>query len=375
MLCDSFHRSFITRATAQRSPIKHATRCPRHYPMEEFAQLAATFGVVARGLTFALNRNGIEYDIHVISGRSSFRFLIEAWWRPELAQDRTLARFARKTRFHLFGELWGLALKQATGDAEFDTTVHMDTYLKPESILSVLNPPGRLAIRQLLSEQWRTVTLSSKTLQVERSPTLDALSHGVVERALQAIEQLVDALLPVKQTLPEKGPRSMVEKMGLPCVGIWVISAYVWMAQDLILHLPGTWPHLTSVAVGIPLALVLTAVVALVRRNTITAMKDIAVCGSLLLVTVPWALSATLPGLNSLLDTSAARRCPSVLLRTVHSARSNGLVFRGINGDSSEFAVPDLFQGRPRIRAPGTPVTLLVRDGFFGWRYLQDVAE
>jgi len=153
---------------------------------------------------------------------------------------------------------------------------------------------------------------------------------------------------------------------------VGVLSAYGLVGQSMILFLPSAWPHLVSSAIGVVVAALLTAAVALARRNTLTAFRDIAGCGVLFMLVVPWSLAAWLPLLNGWLDGSTAQRCPSVLLRTIHSSRSNGLAFRGIDGDMRELIVPDLFGERPRVRMPGTQVTLLVHEGFFGWRYLVD---
>ena len=93
------------------------------------------------------------------------------------------------------------------------------------------------------------------------------------------------------------------------------------------------------------------------------------------MLVVPWSLAAWLPLLNGCLDGSTAQRSASVLLRTIPSPRTGltgSFAFRGIDGDTRDLTVPDMFGGRPRVRMPGTQVALLVHEGFFGWRYLVD---
>jgi len=188
--------------------------------------------------------------------------------------------------------------------------------------------------------------------------------------------QLSRALQSANPALPASSPASMLARVALTAGIVAVLSAYGLVAQSLILFLPGTWPHLVSSAIGVVVAVLLTGAVALARKNTLSAFRDIAGCGGLFMLVVPWSLAAWLPLLNGWLDGSTAQRCPSMLLRTIPSRRTGltcAFAFRGIDSDTRELIVPDMFGERPRVRLPGTQVTLLVHEGFFGWRYLIDI--
>lgn len=302
--------------------------------------------------------------------------LVQAWWRPELGKDAILAKFVNKVRAHRRFEQWGLIGREPSHDSAFDSTIHTQSTLDPLLVFQTLGVQGRDAIRRVLSMGWFSVCLNSKTVQLERPRTPESLTLDSVEVAIESSLQLCRALKSAQPALPVRSPASMLDRVALTAGIVAVLSAYGLMAQSLILFLPGTWPHLVSSAIGVVVAALLTAAVALARKNTLSAFRDIAGCGALFMLVVPLSLAAWLPLLNGWLDRSTAQRCSSVLLRTIPSARTGltcAFAFRGIEGDTRELVVPDMFGGRPRVRMPGTQVTLLVHAGFFGWRYLADI--
>ena len=301
---------------------------------------------------------------------------VQAWWRPELGKDEILAKFVNKIRAHRLFEQWGLTSRNVSHDPVFDSTIHTQSTLDPQLVFRTLGIQGRDAIYRMLSTGWFSVCLNSKTVQLERPSTPESLTLDCVEVALECILQLCRALRSAQPALPVRSPASLVDRVAITAGIVGMLSAYGMMAQDLFLFLPGTWPHLASSAIGVVVAALLTAALALARKNTLSAFRDIAGCGALFMLVVPFSLAAWLPLLNGWLDGSTAQRCPSVLLRTIPSRRTgltSAFAFRGIDGDTRELRVPDMFDGRPRIRMPGTQVTLLVREGFFGWRYLVDI--
>jgi len=301
--------------------------------------------------------------------------LVQAWWRPELAKDVSLAKFVNKVRAHRLFEQWGLTGRDASHDPVFDATIHAQSTLDPQLVFQTLGTQGRDAIRRVLSTGWFSVCLNSKTVQLERPRTPESLTLDSVEVALESILQLCRALRSAQPALPVRSPASLLDRVALTAGIVGVLSAYGLVGQSMILFLPSAWPHLVSSAIGVVVAALLTAAVALARKNTLSAFRDIAGCGGLFMLVVPWSLAAWLPLLNGWLDGSTAQRCPSVLLRTIPAARTGltcAFAFRGIDGDTRELTVPDMFGERPRVRMPGTQVTLLVHEGFFGWRYLVD---
>ena len=311
-----------------------------------------------------------------VSGRHGDWLQVEAWWRPELAKDEILAKFVNKVRAHRLFEQWGLARRDASHDPVFDSTIHTQSTLDPQLVFQTLGIEGRDVIRRVLSTGWFSVCLNSKTVQLERPRTPESLTLDSVEGALESILQLCRALRSAQPALPVRSPASLLDRVAIATGIVGMLSTYAMMAQDVFLFLPGTRPQLVSSAMGVVVAALLTAAVALARRNTLSAFRDIAGCGALFMLVVPWSLAAWLPLLNGWLDGSTAQGCPSVLLRTIPSRRTgltSAFAFRVIGGDTRELTVPDTFDERPRVRMPGTQVTLLVREGFFGWRYLVDI--
>ena len=323
-----------------------------------------------------MQREGIEITLNAMSDGHRDCLLVQAWWRPTLTKDVSLARFVHKVRAHRLFEQWGLARRDASHDPVFDSTIHTQSTLDSQLVFQTLGIHGRDAICRVLSMGWSSVCLNSKAVQFERPMTLESLTLDSVEVALEGVLQLCRALQSAQPALPIGRPASMLGRVGLPAGIVAMLSAYGLVGQSMILFLPSAWPHLVSSAIGVVLAALLTAVVALARKNTLTAFRDISGCAVVFMAVVPWSLTAWLPLLNGWLDDSTAQRCPSVLLRTIPSGRTGlpcEFAFRGIDGDTRELIVPDMFDGRPRVRLPGTPMTLLVHEGFFGWRYLVDI--
>jgi len=223
-------------------------------------------------------REGIEITVNAMSDGHRDWLLVQAWWRPQLAKDVSLARFVNKVRAHRLFEQWGLARRDASHDPVFDSSIHTQSTLDPQLVFQTLGIHGRDAICRVLSMGWSSVCLNSKAVQFERPMTPESLALDSVAVALEGILQLCRALQSARPALPISSPASMLGRVG-PAAGIVaMLSAYGLVGQSMILFLPSAWPHLVSSAIGVVLAALLIALVVLARKNTLTAFRDISGC-------------------------------------------------------------------------------------------------
>lgn len=246
--------------------------------------------------------------------------------------------------------------------------------IDPGRIHDLLDVDCSRSVRWLLGQGWLWVSVNTKTIQVVRALTLDGVSLATLKPAFWALSRLAQSAARVSPGLPMSRPATPLEVMGIPAIAVVVLSwgGLIWQLCDS--YLSGTCPVLGSALLGSWMAVALSAVVVLKLRGPSTAAGDLVACSGLLLLAGPLFMAALLPFLNRLLDHSPPHRYPSVVLgkRPVPKQRDI-LTLQGIGGASSSIEASDCFTRHPFAREPGTSVTLVVRDGFFGWRYLEDI--
>jgi hypothetical protein len=338
--------------------------------------LAAAFGVASQGTSFEVYREGLRHQVRVVVYKSFALLILEVDWRPGLkTPDGRLLTLTREQAFHRTAKRLGFAIEPETGDAEFDRYVYIATRLELDIPRALLDGSARRAAVELLRTGWELLAVHAKTIQATRTFTLERLGHAEIAEALTRLMPLARAAERLGPRLPLLAPRGPGDWLVIPAYIAGFGGAAGLIAQSNVAFLPGAYPHLISVGVGLLVAVALLVVAALRFRGRSTLLGDLAAVGLAVFLAVPLALAALLPALNEL-DSEPPRAYPSVLLQVSRPSRGvPALTLSPIAPGESTIQVSDIFDYRAFERRPGEEVTLFVRQGFFGWSYIESVSK
>jgi hypothetical protein len=335
--------------------------------------VAAAFGTVSDGNSVSVTREGTTFTFQAYMGRNTSWLKVETRWRMEPKSDAGLIRFVREQAQHRFAKRIGLAGEPELCDPTFDRAVYVETWIDRGLIPALLDVETRRAVVALLHDGWRSVSLQTKTIEVIRNLTLEAMSAADLERTMAHLLYLVRAARRIKEALPSSRPSTLSEKIVLPAIAVMLFSPIGWMSLSSHEFLPGCWPYLTSVLLGLAFALAVSVAIGFKVRGSSAAWSELVACAGLLLPAMPMSMIVLLPWLNRWLDYQPPHRYPTVVLQVQRPAKGGTVVvLRGVAGDASEIRVSGVLHPSLDLK-PGARVTLVVHDGLFGWPYLERV--
>lgn len=361
----------------------HVRPLPRVPPPYEavFRELAQAYGAEAQAagedaLLFEIARDGVVTQVRGDIRETRVRLSLTrpgAW--PEISAFRAgaLERMGQRLR---------LGRRVRTGDAEFDTTMHLDTALSDTAVRQIAGRAEfRRGVRNLMAQGFQSVHAGEEGLSIERSVTLvEELDRSYLDAALAALGDVESALRDADPAWAGHRTSSWpfwimaaAASLGLAGVPALFAAGSIWEPAHV------GYGALALAAGGALWALALPLLVLLLRRRS-DAMFHLAVTGFLLLVGIPCSTAAGLIAYNGLFDQAPAVERSMVVIDKSYESRRRMVRLSRLRSRYERYHTLTLAAGSDvrKIRVSdetyasverGTRVMVAARPGALGWEW------
>lgn len=331
--------------------------------------IARPFGVTPELQSFVLESAGRKVRVTVESNSGTLHGLtLTLYGRSFPAIELT-----REGGFERLGKQLRIAREAQLGEAIFDAKVYVDTTLTEPQVRRVLGAePTRRAVLELFRHIDKVELQSNGALVSTMNPEDFANDPARLPPLLQQLATLVDSIPEVSDLAVGQRTRSTP---GFGLVVGWVLAfAALTVAASAVIPLARLFHTglvtLLGVALSVPVALVLTLLIALVRRGGSRSFQETVVASVALTMLLLPAGPLALTVLNQQLDRSTPVTHSLEIVNAELVREDDGveldLEFR--SPLDPEDTMHETFAA-DHVPRPGTLVTAVTRSGGLGFPY------